>query len=127
MELADAVQIVAALADDLDPLTGQPLAADHLCQHPQVVRALCMVVHRLEGYEPRSYPAGKKLANAGKPWTAEEEAELVQAFEAGAKINQLAHKHGRTRQAIQGRLYLLGKVPRWQLGLQPDGGADGIR
>jgi hypothetical protein len=112
MDLADAVQIVTALADGRDPLTGLPLSADHLCQNPQVVRALCVVVERLKGFGQR--PADGDLENAGKPWTQAEKEELVRAFEAGATIGQLARKHGRTRQAIQGRLFLLGKVPHWR-------------
>jgi hypothetical protein len=63
--------------------------------------------------------------NAGKPWTPAEEAELVRAFEAGATTSQLARQHGRTRQAIQGRLYRLGKVPEWRLTTPPDRAADG--
>jgi hypothetical protein len=67
--------------------------------------------------------------NAGKPWAPAEEAELVRAFEAGATISQLARQHGRTRQAIQGRLYRLGKVPEWRLTAPPDRAADraGVR
>jgi hypothetical protein len=42
--------------------------------------------------------------NAGLPWSREEEAELVRAFEAGATIAQLARQHGRTLQAIHGHL-----------------------
>ena len=115
MEFADALRIVGALADGCDPLTRRPLPADHICQHPQVVRALCLVVQHLRAPSPNQVPAGKEPDNAGKPWTPSEEAELVQAFEAGAKLSQLARKHGRTRQAIQGRLYRLGKVPQWQV------------
>src|SRR5262249_61243769 len=62
--------------------------------------------------------------NAGKPWTPAEEATLVRAFEAGAKISQLARQHGRTRQAIQGRLYRLGKVPQGRLGAVSGSGAE---
>src|SRR4051794_37606879 len=115
MELMDAVRIVSALADGRDPLTGQPLAADHVCQQPQVVRALCLVVQQLAGFAPPDRPTSGGLENAGAPWTPAEEAELLRAFEAGAKIPQLARKHGRTRQAIQGRLYRLGKMPHWRL------------
>jgi hypothetical protein len=127
MELTDAMKIVGALADGRDPLTGQQLAAEHICQHPHVVRALCLVVQRLRLEEPRQDRLDKNPENAGKPWAAAEEAELVRAFEAGARIAQLARKHGRTRQAIQGRLYLLGKVPRWRLAGRPAGDVEGVR
>jgi hypothetical protein len=115
MDLADAVRIVTALADGRDPLTGRPLSTDHLCQNPQVVRALCVVVERVKGFQERHRPSDGDMEHHGKPWTEAEKEDLVRAFEAGATIGQLARKHGRTRQAIQGRLYLLGKVPRWRL------------
>lgn len=119
MELSDALQIINSLADGRNPLTGQPLGADHLCQQPQVIRALCIVVQQLRAAERRERPTRMDLVNAGKPWTQEEEAELVRAFEAGTRISQLSRKHGRTRQAIQGRLYLLGKVPDWRMRARP--------
>src|SRR5262245_21162878 len=61
--------------------------------------------------------------NAGKPWNSGEDAELLRAFEAGATLAQLAQQHGRTLQAIQGRLYRLGKVSDWRLTAQKRGKA----
>jgi hypothetical protein len=118
MDLAQALQVLQALADGNDPVTGRELPADHLCQQPQVVRALCFAVQELRRRQP-SVPAKENntdTENAGKPWTAQEEQELLKAFEAGARIGQLAIRHGRTRQAIHGRLYRLGKVPAWRPG-----------
>lgn len=54
--------------------------------------------------------------NAGKTWTASEDAELLRSFAAGVDVDQLARRHGRTQQAIYGRLYRLGQVPAWQPG-----------
>jgi hypothetical protein len=119
MELAQALQILDALADGRDPLTGQPLAAGHLCQQAPVVRALCLAVQELRRREAPPRLSGGATENAGKPWTADEEAELVRAFQAGATLGQLALRHGRTRQAIQGRLYRLGQVPAWRPGARP--------
>jgi hypothetical protein len=115
MELTEAIKIVSALADGHDPLSGLALASDHLCQKPQVVRALCVVVQHLKEGEQRSLPCAGSSKNAGKGWTQAEKEELMRAYESGATIEQLARKHGRTRQAIQGRLYLLGKVSHWRL------------
>ncbi len=114
MDLADALTILSTLADGHDPLTGRALDAGHLSQQPQVVRALCLAVHELR-QRSASAPAHQgHTQNAGKPWSAREEAELVQAFDDGATLDQLAVKHGRTRQAIHGRLYRLGKMPPWR-------------
>lgn len=124
MDLTTALQIVRDLADGRDPSTGQPLAATDSCQQPDVVRALCLIVQHLQPLTPAEALAESTLTNAGKPWTAAEEAQLVKDFEAGIKISQLAVKHGRTEQAIHGRLYRLGKMPPWPLGLRGSGWRD---
>jgi hypothetical protein len=122
MELATALEIVRALADGRDPSTGQPLAAGDSCQQPQVVRALYFVVQSLQQLTSVEAPAELGLKNAGKAWTAAEEAQLLKDFEAGLKISELAARHGRTEQAIHGRLYRLGKMPPWPLGVRGVGG-----
>jgi hypothetical protein len=61
MELVQALQIVDALADGRHPLTGQPLAADHVCQQPQVVRALGLIIQRLRHLNPADPRAGTSL------------------------------------------------------------------
>src|SRR5262249_37768910 len=115
MDLATAVQIVRTLADGRNPLTGQPLAAEDVCQQAPVVRALGLIVQHMQQEETRNAEARSNLRNAGRPWSFSEEAELLQQFEAGATVKQLALAHGRTEQAIHGRLYRLGKLPPWPL------------
>lgn len=124
MELAEALKILSALADGRHPLTGQPLGAGDVCLHPQVEQALRLVARQSCPPEAGGQGEVGPLERAGKPWTMEEKEELISEFEAGATISQLARKHGRTRQAIQGRLYLLGKVPHWRSGAWRDGSAD---
>jgi hypothetical protein len=85
-----------------------------------------LIVQQLQQLAAVDGPAGTTLQNAGKPWTAAEEAELVEDFEAGVKISELAAKHGRTEQAIHGRLYRLGKMPPWPLGVRGSAGMDDV-
>ena len=115
MELTEALRIVNTLAEGFDPTTGEPLPADHVCQKAQVIRALHALVLRVRIPDLPSLPLPSEthLNNAGKPWSAIEDAQLVQAFDAGEKLTSLARKHGRTKQAIHGRLYRLGKIPAW--------------
>jgi hypothetical protein len=61
MELVQALQIVDALANGRHPLTGQPLAADHVCQQPQVVRALGLIIQHLRHLNPADPRAGTSL------------------------------------------------------------------
>jgi hypothetical protein len=124
VNLATTLQILRGLADGRDPSTGKPLAATDSCQQPQVVRALCLIVQHLQQLTPAATLADACLQNAGKAWTEAEEAQLVKDFEAGVKISELAVKHGRTEQAIHGRLYRLGKMPPWPLGVRGSGWRD---
>jgi hypothetical protein len=126
MDIAHALEIVGALAGGRHPVTGLPLGEDHICQHPQVVRALCAVVGRLRSVESRDRPIAASADKAGRPWTAAEEAELLREFAAGGRIRQLARKHGRTDLSIRGRLYRLGKLPAWSASRQRAEEADGV-
>src|SRR5262249_35366388 len=111
MQLEQAIRVLEALADGRDPDTGAPLPPDSVGQRPQVVRALYTAIQELKRAGRRGPDAGAGHDNAGKPWGAPEEAELLRGFEAGAPLTELAKKHGRTVAAIHGRLYLLGKLP----------------
>lgn len=51
------------------------------------------------------------LANAGAPWSQEEDDELSREFAAKISIAELAKRHGRTQGAINSRLVRLGKIP----------------
>jgi hypothetical protein len=51
-----------------------------------------------------------RRANRGKPWTADQEAQLLKAFDAGRDIDDIADAHGRTQGAITSRLRKLGRI-----------------
>lgn len=108
MDIAHVVTILEALAEGVDPLTGQAFPEGGPCQHPSVIRALYTAAREL-----RRLPAGGTapscaLANAGKPWGASEEEQLRQEFSKQLAIPEIAQRHGRTRVAILGRLMRLG-------------------
>jgi hypothetical protein len=111
MEKQAALQIVQALAQGIDPHTGETFPAASPYQHPDTVRALFQAVQALTGASanqsrsPQSAPE-----NAGKPWSDEEDKALAAAFDTGKAIPELAEHHRRTRVAIQARLIRLGKV-----------------
>lgn len=104
--------ILRALADGIDPATGQALPADHVCQQPATVRALCAALAAIDAASvaarPRRTIAG--APKAGLPWDATEDAALAEAFARGATFETLAQQHQRTRTAIEARLVRLGKI-----------------
>jgi len=137
MERDKALHILKTLADGIDPASGEQFADDSPYQRPNTVRALYWAVQMLEHCAPEQPEAapeqpsakpqpGKPVkpraegtrANAGRPWTSEEEAQLGQAFDSGRTLDELAQTHQRSRWAIEARLAKLGKIPEPPAGLR---------
>ncbi len=111
MEKQAALQIVQALAQGIDPHTGETFPAASPYQHPDTVRALFQAAQALSGSPAnQSRPPQSTPENAGKPWSDEDDRALAAAFDSGKAIPELAEHHRRTRAAIQARLIRLGKI-----------------
>jgi hypothetical protein len=110
MEIKRAIEIIRALADGVDPHTGELFAADSPYQNPETVRALFEALKGLEVLNSRSKRTQSLPQNAGKPWTKEEDQLLVSRFESGTTVKDLSVQHARTQGAIQSRLIKLGKL-----------------
>ena len=112
MENQEAVKTVRALADGVDPVTGEIFAEDSPYQRPQVVRALTVALQKMEGSQQvpaATQPPGSSVP-FGTPWTDEEDERLCQAFYASVPFELMASAHRRSRQAIYSRLVELGKI-----------------
>lgn len=112
-------ELITALANGIDPLTGEAFPADSQYQHPDVVRALFHALRQLErqpAAEQSVDKAEKKRtrtggpANAGKAWSTEEDAQLLQAFDSGTTIPALVQIHARSHVAIEARLAKHGRM-----------------
>lgn len=116
-----ALAIVSALANGVNPLTGEIFPADSPYQTADVVRAL---FHASRALETRARPRSRLNAppNAGKPWTEEEDRNLLKEFDSGCRMPDLAQALGRTTAGIQARLEKYGRVQA-----QADGGASANR
>jgi len=112
MELQIARQIIDILAQGIHPVTGEAMPEDSPYNAPPVIRALHAVSRALdEGVSGEPARARRALPpNAGKPWSAQEDAALETAFDAGIAMKQVAGELGRTPFAVEQRLVRLGKV-----------------
>jgi hypothetical protein len=115
MELQIARQIIETLAQGIHPITGEAMPDDSPYNAPPVIRALHTVSRALEGAgtPPADEPPRarrKAPANAGKAWTAQEDAALETAFDAGIALKQVAQELGRTAFAVEQRLIKIGKI-----------------
>lgn len=132
MEKQAALQILQALAQGIDPYTGEAFPASSPYQRPDTVRALFAAAQALAGpaAEPSNAVHGTSAnaargarENAGKPWSDAEDRALAAGFAAGKALGELAEQHRRSRVAIQARLVRLGKIeppasgPRFRIAL----------
>ena len=111
MEREQALKILNALANGVNPATGEVFAADSAYQHPDTVRALFEAIRAIDAVQG----AQRNDSNAGNMqnfvrWTPEEEERLTAGFDAGKSSAELARLHNRSRAAIEARLLKLGKI-----------------
>jgi hypothetical protein len=116
MDEAKALTIVAALANGVNPLTGEIFPADSPYQSADVVRALYCALRLFESGK-RRMPRAELPRNAGKPWSEEEDQRLLEAFDRGQPLEALAQAHARTRAGIQARLERHGRLQLQPLGV----------
>lgn len=107
-----ALAIVSALANGVNPRTGEMFEVDSPYQSADVIRALYVAVRALE-MSSRSkgrINRARLPANAGKPWSEQEDRELLQKFDDGLPVPLLAQAHDRTLAGIQARLERHGRL-----------------
>jgi hypothetical protein len=112
METDRAKEILKALADGRDPVTGEQFPLNSPYQQADVVRALFLALESLnptsKSKEPR--PVDPNKPKVGTGWTPEEEQQLREAFAANKPIKEIAAAHGRNTGAITSRLEKLGLI-----------------
>ena len=119
MEAAEALGIITALANGVHPLTGEVFPAGSPYQHPDVVRALFIGARALEGRSRQLERQRDLPGNVGKPWSAEEDAQLLAAFDSGQARADIARAHERTVGGIEARLEKLGRLAPGESGVRP--------
>ena len=105
MDFKKAKEIVSALAEGIDPITGEIFPSEHVCNQADVIRALYTVLNTLEPAKSK-----KQAENAGKPWLPEADAELIQLYKEGTSISELSKHFGRSVISIEARLEKLGII-----------------
>lgn len=110
MQLDAALPIVRALADGVNPVTGE-LYPDHSpYAEPRTLRALYSAVDIMQRELDREKRRDKLPENFGKPWTEEEDRALAARFDKGENMADMARAHKRTVSSVKLRLEKLGKI-----------------
>ena len=99
---------------------GSPTAATRsrarVCRtraHPEIIRALHCVLQELQTRQ-----TGAQAVNAGRSWRPDEEQQLLEEYDAGLPVEQIARRHGRTAGAIEARLSELGRRDQIQFNMR---------
>lgn len=111
MQIETALPIVKALADGVNPVTGEPYPEDSPYAEPRALRALFCAVDHLQREVEKERRRERLPANFGKPWNEGEDQAIASAFDAGVALADMARKHARTQGSIRLRLEKLGKLP----------------
>ncbi len=110
MQEQRARQILRSLVQGIDPFSGTELPADTVLQRADVLRALLAGVVALEQGAARATRRAQLPRNIGRAWTADEQSTLIDAFQSGESVPDIAARHGRTLRAIESRLEKLGLI-----------------
>ena len=106
MDINRAKEIISALAEGIDPTTGEILSDDSVYNKGDVVRALYTVLSSLDAKKSkRSLPE-----NAGKPWSKDEEERLKELYNSGLAKKDISKEMRRTIGSISSRLKRLGLI-----------------
>lgn len=120
MNAKDAYTLLETLLDGIDPITGEMLPAEHVCQEPDVLRALHRALTALKNdmepaeedntdVDPTLVNKNGRL-NAGRPWTQKDLDWLKQLHEAGANMDEMCYLLQRRKRGIEKQLAYLGLV-----------------
>lgn len=110
MSPLEARTIIDALANGIDPETGEILPMQSTFNSPQVIRALFVAVTALDSATKRAERVKALPDNAGRPWSEKEDQDLLALFDSGIPVKEIAQRHCRTLGGIASRLVRLGRI-----------------
>lgn len=104
MNAKTAYTLLETLMDGVNPITGELLPEEHVCQEPAVLRALHKALAALR--------AGDEMQandpHAGRAWTQKDDAWLRQLCGTGASMEEMCHLLQRRKRGIERRMVYLG-------------------
>ena len=117
MNTKEACMLLEALMDGIDPITGEVLPEDHVCQEPAVLRALHKALAALRNSDDMAdddaAPVNRNgRLNAGRPWTQKDLDWLKQLHGAGASMDEMCHLLQRRKRGVEKQLIYLGLMGR---------------
>ena len=110
MEILKAVEMVEAVVNGTNPITGEAIPENSHFNSPEIIRALFTCTQHIKHPPPKSQKTLEERQaenqrkglpkNVGLPWTNEMRAKLAESFKSGESMRHLAATFERTRNAI---------------------------
>ena len=110
MDIERAKEILAILADGVNPITGEILPDDDSANQVEVVRALNAVLNSFGKQKTKKGSRKDGPENAGKPWTKADEILLCHMFDQKRSKEDICTHLKRTEGSIAAKLVRLGKI-----------------
>ena len=111
MEIERAKEIISALAEGIDPTTGELLPQSSVCNNGDVVRALYSVLNALNKPKSKELPRAKTKMS-GRPWSDQEDVLLKELYLSGKTQSELSERLQRSKGGIRARLKRLGLIDK---------------
>lgn len=110
MNNQEAVNIMQALIDGINPLSDEPLPNNSLCLNSDIQWALQAAIPALKSRTHYDEREAKLPANTSNPWTDEEKQLLIAGFDKGSSVTTIFEQHQLTKGSITSRLLKFGKI-----------------
>lgn len=104
-------EILRCMANGVDPITGEILEAEHLCNSPEVIRAICTAIQALSGSEDAGASDSVRRNGrlySGRRWTQEDLDELKRMYQDGDPMELICARLQRREKGILKQLTRLG-------------------
>ena len=120
MNPESAILILETLLDGVDPVTGEVLPPEHVCQEKEVIRALHTAIIALQSADasdptassPASFPLAKRgKLNAGRAWTEEDSQRLISLHLENRPLEEICQILQRRPRGVHNQLTYLGLEP----------------
>ena len=118
---SSAINILDLLMKGIHPITGEIFEDDHVCNEPLVIRALASAVIALretDNLEFSSRQTNNHL-NAGRPWTADDDAQLRDLFMQDTPMEEICRQLHRRNRGVMNRLAYLKLVQKEGIDAKP--------
>jgi hypothetical protein len=107
MDIPEALKIMRALANSVDPETNRKVEEDSICRRSLAVKAINRSISALVSEQKREQ---RKPSNAFRSWTRTEDAQVCEEVRNSMDFQDIAKAHNRTVPSIVARLVKLGKI-----------------